>query len=1037
MNHQGMLDARRKLLAAAVCAALFAAAPAMAQQQGAAAVPQETTGQAVGQGSVSGTVSDPVTGEYLRNAIVRVTSAGGRRTVTSGARGQYQVGNLPAGPVEVSVRFTGYPVLRTQFELAPGESRREDFELLRAGAGAQGDADVTLDTVVVSGVRQGDARAIMEQRASMDIVNSLSAESYGEISEGNPGEFMKFMPGVDTDSSGDGTVRTVGLRGLPPAYTQVMVNGVNLAAADANTGANASRTFSFEQMSLSSIDSIEISKTISADVDANAPAGTINVRTKRAFDRDGRSMMAQVSASTHSNVWDAKRRTGPGEGGYGSKRFLPNYGFEYADVFFDDRLGVVASLSESNLYVEQEQITANRNYQPTAASPDPLAISSIETNVAMREIMRSSATLNMDFRATDNLILSLVTMFNRSGIWAASTNYQFITGARDFGVDGDPVFDIHTRQPQEFNALQVTNSMTYKNGRGRTLVPGFEYANERIRLDGHLSYSDSTSSYDPLGEKGSAHTVSALLAPGNFTATRGDTLLGQSWDIRQTGGVDWNDPAAFTSVDPFIMRLTNGGSAKHTLKGAALNLTFDQDIAGRPVTFKTGLKAKRAEFDYANDSDLQRYRYAGPLGLTELLDAVRTSSQNSFDDSGVRITTLDGHSEPYLPSQYRLAELYRQNPEHWVPTSIDSPAEWYAVHVGNIRDFREDTSALYFMGTADMTDRLTLRAGLRWERTATAALEPDPLSPEEVRAAGFEVVEATGRAATIEGLEYQYLTRPNVERKGRYAHFFPSGSLKYSFDDATDLQIGYSRTIRRPEVGQVTGVWSVDDVERRVVASNPGLEPELSNNLSVRLVRYFEPVGVVGINYYRNRVKGLFQTEEMTAEEFGYTGDEYADYTFVTTNTVDGDAINIHGWELEFSHAMDYLPGWLGGFSVRGSFMRNFPDIPIVRMADKLGTFSLSYQQGGLSMYLNTVWTADKYRSTTPSWFAEYLDTNLSGSYRFSNGVEAFFSVRNLLDKDRNVIVPGSLATTGHVGDHSAIYIHGGRNATIGLRARF
>src|SRR5690606_29586556 len=120
-----------------------------------------------------------------------------------------------------------------------------------------------------------------------------------------------------------------------------------------------------------------------------------------------------------------------------------------------------------------------------------------------------------DFRATDELILSLLALYNRSGIHAASTNYQFTTGARTYGVDGDPVFDIGTRQPDDANALQVTNSLTYKDGRGRTFVPGFEYATDRFRIDGYLSYSDSVSGYDP---KGSAQSVSALVAPGAFTA---------------------------------------------------------------------------------------------------------------------------------------------------------------------------------------------------------------------------------------------------------------------------------------------------------------------------------------------------------------------------------------------------------------------------------------------------------------------------------------------------------------------------------------
>src|SRR5690554_4888324 len=224
-----------------------------------------------GTGSISGRVVDPATGEYLRNAIIRADTSAGARSVRSGARGEYRIASVPAGPVRLTVQFTGYAPAEVDLEVRPGEPTQHDIELYSTARVAG--AARNLDTMRVVGAREGDARALMEQRASMDITNSLSAESYGEISEGNPGEFMKFMPGVDTDSTGDGTVRHVSLRGLPPAYTQVMVNGVNLAAADVNTGAGGSRSFSFEQMSLSGIDSIEVAKTISADVDANAPAG--------------------------------------------------------------------------------------------------------------------------------------------------------------------------------------------------------------------------------------------------------------------------------------------------------------------------------------------------------------------------------------------------------------------------------------------------------------------------------------------------------------------------------------------------------------------------------------------------------------------------------------------------------------------------------------------------------------------------------------------------------------------------------------------
>lgn len=988
-----------------------------------------------GTGAISGQIIDPATGEYMRNATVRAVGADGeRRTAVSGDRGEYRLTDLPAGSTEVSVSFTGYPDQIATVNVTPDQTAKLDFQLAHvADAGA-----INLGEIVVTSVRDGDARAIMSQRQSMNITNSLSSESFGDVSEGNPGEFIKFMPGVDTDSTGDGTVRNVNLRGMPPAYTSITLNGVSLAAADANTGAESSRTFSFEQMSLSAIDSIEISKTISADVDANAPAGTINIRTKRAFDRRGRRLFGEISGTTHSNMWDDAERTGPANGGYGDTRFLPNARFEYSDVFFGRRLGVVASASMSNMYVEQEQIMLSRSYAPTSASTAPLAITAIEAQMGAREISRRSASLNLDFRATDDLTLSLATMYNESGIWSETVSLTFYTGARTaLGVTGDPVFDITTRQAAGFNTLSVTNNLTYKDGHGTTVIPSFEYERGRFRLDGNLFYSDSLSTYDPRGVKNTANAFSPVTGRGNFSAQRepGD-FYGQEWNIRQISGADWSDPASFFGPNPLVLRVSTGSTAEHTNSGGMVNLTYGRDIFSVPVVFKTGFKIKRAEYEYDDRSDEDRYAYAGPLSLAELLEQVRSPNQYSYEDSGVRIATLSG-GEIYMPSTYKLLEMYEANPEHWRPTAATSAAEWYNIHVANNRNYVEESNALYAMATADLTERLKVRAGLRWERTATTAMEADALSAEEVEAAGYAVSATTGRATTIAGLEYQFLSRPRVERKGEYDYFFPSASLKYSFNDSTDLQVGYSRTIRRPEVSALSGVWRIDEEERIITAPNPGLEPELSDNLSVRLVKYFEPVGMVAINYYQNRVKGLFQTQDLTAEEYGNTDPQYADYIFRTTTTVGGEAINIRGYELEFNHSLDYLPSPFDGLTIRGSYMLNEPDIPIVRSADQLATLALAYRKGPVKLYLNTVWTDDKYRTTTPSWFDALWDVNLSGSYEVRPGWEAFFSVRNLIDSSRNVIVPGSLAAGGTVDDHSAIFIHGGMNTTIGFRARF
>ena len=981
-----------------------------------------------GEGTITGRVLDPATGEYLRDAIVSIeTSDGRRRTANSGERGEYRILDVPAGPVNITISYTGYSDAAGGVEVAAGATVRHDVELLRPGATRSQDI-----VVVAASVLEGDARAIMNQRESMDIKNNLSAESYGDIADGNPAEFLKFMPGVDTDGT-NGTAISVSLRGMPSDYTQVTLNGTSMASADANTGAASARVFSFEGVSLAGIDSIEISKTISADVDANAPAGTINIRTKRAFDRKRRLFNVQLSGATTADLWEG-RNTGPHEGGIDFP-LLPNGEIQFSDSFFGRRLGVMASFGFTNTYIEREEITNSRNYVPTAISPDPMATTVIQAQSQFRKTSRMAGSLNLDFRASDELILSLMSNLNRGRVYQQELTPSFTTGARTVGVSGDAALDFVTQQRPTTNTYRAASAVQYKINKGFSLTPGFEWTRGGLRLDGYFSWSNAESYYDSPS-KGAVNTLlSTVNATGNFSAERND-LTEADWDIAQVSGPDWSNVDSFALSGTPRIRLNNGNRSEVDFKTVAMNLAYDTSIGEIEASFKTGFKVQRSEYDFSNRSAENEYSYVGPLNNAEFLRSIGSFTDlSSYSDSGLSLSSLSGSEKLYMPSMYKVWQLYDANPDHWQHTF--TAANWYSANVASEAHYREINTAAYGMATLTPFESLRLRAGLRWEQTRTASREFDALTVDEVRAAGFEVSDSTGRATTIEGLEYQYLSRPKVYRKGKYDHFFPSASLKYSFGRNTDLQLGYSNTILRPPVSVLAGVWSVNDLDRIVRAPNPNLEPAISDNFSARLAHYFEPVGLVAINLYMNRTKGLFQEQELTAEEFGYTGSQYADYTFITTTTVGGDAVNIKGVEFEFNHAMSYLPAPFDGLSIRGSYMYNDPDIPIVRVADHVGSFSVSYKKGPVKLYLNSIWTGDKYRSTTPSWFEQRIDMNLSGSVAFHRGWEAFFSVRNLLNESVNVIVPGSLASSGTLGDHSAIYVHNGRSGVIGVRARF
>lgn len=983
-----------------------------------------------GRATVTGAIIDPATGEYMRNAIVRVTpSDGERRSVTSGERGEYRLTDLPVGSAEVTVSFTGYADQTTAVVIPASGSVQLDFSLARTGAGAV----ILSDVIVTATQRDGDARAIMNQRQSMNIMNSLSSESFGEISEGNVGEFIKLMPGVDADM-GDGTTRYVSLRGLPSEYASVTVDGVSLASAEGGSGAGGSRSFSFEQASLSNIAAIEISKTASADMDANAPAGTINLRTRRAFDRRGRRVQVEVSGTTQSDLWGDNRTYGnPGDGA--QDRVMPSARFEYSDTFFNRRLGVVFSASEYNTLIARDAIVSAWNYAPTTASPDPVVLTALRAQQIKQQQERLSTALNLDFRATENLILSLSSTYNESETWNGQRSWRFTTQGRSAGlITEDPLLEFTTRHADA--RYEAESLAIVKRGEGLTVVPSFEYRGRRFRLDGRLAYSDSSSSYDPLAWRGSVYgVVNQPRADSNFHAERSD-LIGGGWVITQTAGSDWGDPTRYVDQPSALTFETQDGRwAEVSLTSADLNLSYDTSLFGVPTVLKTGLKSRRDAYDFGNERAAHRYTYTGPLSVSEFWAAHRTPAEIGFRDDGLYVHTLSG-AAPLMPSNYLIGQLFLSNPEQFRHTITAN--DYYTAFIANRRHFEEDMNAVYGMATMTFNDRLTVRAGLRWEETRTRSREPDALSYAEVVAAGYAASSATGRATTIEGLKHQYQSRPYVDRSGRYDEFFPSVSVRYVLGDDTDVQLGYSRTIRRPEVSQLAGVWTVNEDTLIVSLPNPGLEPELSDNLSLRLSHYFEPVGLLSVNLFQNRIDGAFVAQDMTAAEAGYTGGAYDDYTFRQLVNVGGEALTVQGAELEFKYALDFLPELLRGFVVGGSYTYNDVSQPTAGVATNMAVLNLTYRRDRLGFSLNSKWVDDKlYTVSNGTYIKARTEMNLSGTYQLRAGWQAFFAARNLLDEPYVRIVPGGENAGGAYPAHSTYFQKFGRTGTVGLRVTF
>jgi outer membrane receptor protein involved in Fe transport len=195
-------------------------------------------------------------------------------------------------------------------------------------------------------------------------------------------------------------------------------------------------------------------------------------------------------------------------------------------------------------------------------------------------------------------------------------------------------------------------------------------------------------------------------------------------------------------------------------------------------------------------------------------------------------------------------------------------------------------------------------------------------------------------------------------------------------------------------------VWVINDDALTVAAPNVNLKPETSKNYSVRLARYFEPVGLVAINFFQNNITGLhLANTRISGAEFNSGDPTYDGYTFITTGQ-SANSVSVRGMELEYSQSLSFLPGAFKGLGVRASYSRNYAQVIVANMTPHLVSAGLSYAYERLNTYANMNWSASRPTIANGTRFQRHrLNLDVGGSYRLTSRLNAFFSVRNVLNQ--------------------------------------
>ncbi|MCI6724168.1 MAG: TonB-dependent receptor [Bacteroidales bacterium] len=232
--------------------------------------------------------------------------------VTSDINGYYTMPSLKPGTYTIKVTYVGYAPVRKTITIGNGKAATANVVLTEG---------MELDEVKVKGAFSGQRRAMQMQKSSMGVTNVVSADQVGKFPDSNIGDALKRINGINVQYD-QGEARFGQVRGTSADLTSVTVNGNRLPSAEGDT-----RNVQLDLIPADMVQTIEVSKVVTADMDGDAIGGSINLVTKntpyrRVLNFTGSTGYTWISGKPQWNI-----------------------GGTWGDRFFNNKLGIMASAS--------------------------------------------------------------------------------------------------------------------------------------------------------------------------------------------------------------------------------------------------------------------------------------------------------------------------------------------------------------------------------------------------------------------------------------------------------------------------------------------------------------------------------------------------------------------------------------------------------------------------------------------------------------------------------------------------------------------
>jgi len=885
-------------------------------------------------GAISGRIQNLVTGQYLNNA--RVTVRGTDRVAFTDESGIYRLTPLPAGPLVLEVFYTGLDSQQIPLAVPPGKNLTHDINLTSVARYGKNAETVKLDAFVVATSRdnEGEALATNEQRFAPNIKSVISTDSFGDMAEGNVGEFLKYLPGITGDHD-DAQINTVSLRGFSTNLTVVLADGAQLANANFNGN---SRTFQFSQLAINNVSRIEVAKVPTPSTPADSMAGSVNLVSKSAFERSRAELRYRLYAAGNGDYLTLR----PQPHSYERKRskVLPGVDFDYT-LPVNKNFGLVVTGSTSDSAGEEDHSTLlyNAAGTSTGASLSKPFLQQYGINDGSKDIKRNSISAKADWRVTPNSVLSFSTMLNQYQAYWGHQSFDF-----NVGTNGTPTITAAA------GGIPLTFGDTFTNGAtGRgvvTLGSGnfmtryeevrsgslrYRFDNGGWRIDTSLTRSFSTNAFRSTDE-GNFAGMNITLVPtvrivlSDITSLQPKAIRAYDNSGREVDLYDINNYRVNNATA--LSRDVSDG-----LWAADLNVQRRLNVFSFPVSVQAGGVVREQTRDSRKESATFTHNgVGGNLSAAPYRNQIYVNHNSHFGLPGL---------VPPFASKHRAWRAYQQNPGLFAMTPGQTVAA-EQFHITNSEYLRETVAASYAQTELRLfKNRLNLLTGVRYEKTTDDGRGPvfEPANVFVRNRDGTFARNAQGQrirrsdAGTVGSMEELRLIR---EERGYHANrsydgYYPSLHLTHHVTENFQARAAYARTYGRPDFSEIIPNSTISErdldetqlgdpsvIRGTIDVRNSGLKPWTADNYYVSLEYYTNQGGIFSAGVFLKEIDDFFANDVRiaTAADLDLLGldPQYVGWQ-LSTKFNSGQA-RVMGAEFSIRHTLRPLGQWGRFFTV-------------------------------------------------------------------------------------------------------------------------